>query len=977
MTARLTRRTVLRLGLAAGAVGTLGGRLSSPAGADSGGAFASAFADPAAEVRPKVRWWWPHGAVEIAEIEREVDQLAAAGFGGAEIADVHHSVRVPIDVHDHGWGTPAWVAAVEAALARAARHGMRLDITIGPSWPAAVPTITPDSGAAAKEVVHGRLLVGGGTTYAGPLPEPFQPAEEGVTEQPLLAVQAVRIDPTSSPTARTVLLVRSSLVDLTDQVVDGRITWTAPAEGQWFLVAYRVRGSGQLPEAGPHTEPTSYVIDHFSRAGSQAVIDVWERQVLTPRMRTLLRQAGGAVFEDSLEMEATTFWTPRLLEEFASRKGYSLLDFLPVIVRERERNVMAYDAETTRLVLNDYWDVLGRLYIDEHVVPVRDWANRLGLQLRVQPYGLQTDAMAAAAELDISEGESLGFKNLDDYRSLAGGRDMAGRRILSNEAAAYAASAYTTTWEKVVRTLNPQFSAGVNQTVLHGFSYADAPGATWPGFAAFTPYNGRIGYAESWGPRQPTWRHVDDMAGYFGRTQLVMQSGVAKVDVAFLRQKGYAGSGFGAAWFSAEGVQLGWTHEFVAPSLLELPGATIRHGRLNPDGPAYRVLVFEGDAFAGRAPVMPVRTAERLLSFAQAGLPMIVIGDWSLVRAYGQSEAGADARLREIFGQLLALPKVVNVADRPNVPDGLAALGLQPTVRYDAKAPLLTALRSDGDVDHFFFANNSATVVVDQWVTLPSGGRSPYLLDTWTGGIEPVGLFEVDGESVRVRIRLAAGQTCIVALAPPGRLAGAGPAVHAVATDAPEIRAEGGRLLLRSVADGTYTTRLSDGRVVQTAVSGLPAARDLTGWDLTVDEVLPGATATETEVVTHRLTLAALAPWFELPGLADASGVGRYRVTVDVGPEWTGTWLELGEVFDTFRVKVNGLSLPPVDQLRPVVDLGRALRPGKNLIEVEVATTLINRLRVAQPEVYGVAARQRYGLIGPVRLVPYAVDLLA
>ena len=41
------------------------------------------------------------------------------------------------------------------------------------------------------------------------------------------------------------------------------------------------------------------------------------------------------------------------------------------------------------------------------------------------------------------------------------------------------------------------------------------------------------------------------------------------------------------------------------------------------------------------------------------------------------------------------------------------------------------------------------------------------------------------------------------------------------------------------------------------------------------------------------------------------------------------------------------------------------------MIEVEVASTLLNRLRVVTPEVYGAAARQSYGLAGPVRLVPY------
>ncbi|MGW0580840.1 hypothetical protein ACWD25_33965, partial [Streptomyces sp. NPDC002920] len=84
------------------------------------------------------------------------------------------------------------------------------------------------------------------------------------------------------------------------------------------------------------------------------------------------------------------------------------------------------------------------------------------------------------------------------------------------------------------------------------------------------------------------------------------------------------------------------------------------------------------------------------------------------------------------------------------------------------------------------------------------------------------------------------------------------------------------------------------------------------------------------------------------------------------------TRLELGQLSDTARVTVNGVRAPAVDRLHPVVEIGALLRPGLNVIEVEVATPLVNRLRVARPDVFGGVARQDHGLLGPVRLVPYA-----
>ena len=102
---------------------------------------------PGTKTAAGFRWWWPHGLVDPDLVARQVDEVATAGFGVLEIADVTHSLRarnIEIDVASHGWGTPAWVSGVKAALDRAAKGTSRIDVTVGPSWPAAVPTITPD-----------------------------------------------------------------------------------------------------------------------------------------------------------------------------------------------------------------------------------------------------------------------------------------------------------------------------------------------------------------------------------------------------------------------------------------------------------------------------------------------------------------------------------------------------------------------------------------------------------------------------------------------------------------------------------------------------------------------------------------------------------------------------------------------------------------------------------------------------------------
>ncbi|MFD0853560.1 glycosyl hydrolase, partial [Actinomadura adrarensis] len=241
--------------------------------------------------------------------------------------------------------------------------------------------------------------------------------------------------------------------------------------------------------------PDCVVVDHFSRAGTRAVTDFWERRLLTPKIRKLLRKAGGALFEDSIELETEALnWTPGLAEEFEKRRGYALGPYLPVIVLNDEDPVFAYERDVTQHARHDFWLTVSDLFNENHFKPLTEWAHSIGLEFSSQPYGLQTDSIQAAATIDVPEGESLGFKNLDDYRALMGGRDMGGHKVLSSEAGAYQGGAYSTTWKKLLLTMGGAYAAGLNQTVLHGFSYATAPGVAWPGFAGFTPYSGGIGY---------------------------------------------------------------------------------------------------------------------------------------------------------------------------------------------------------------------------------------------------------------------------------------------------------------------------------------------------------------------------------------------------------------------------------------------------------------------------------------------------
>ena len=108
-----------------------------------------------------------------------------------------------------------------------------------------------------------------------------------------------------------------------------------------------------------------------------------------------------------------------------------------------------------------------------------------------------------------------------------------------------------------------------------------------------------------------------------------------------------------------------------------------------------------------------------------------------------------------------------------------------------------------------------------------------------------------------------------------------------------------------------------------------------------------------------------LIAWKDIPQLGSTvSGIGTYSTTFNFDTSNnTSAYLDVTEVFDTFRVFVNGQQLPAINQITKQIDLGDYLVDGENTLVIEVASTLANAV--------GSKKIQEYGVIGDVCVIPY------
>ena len=124
------------------------------------------------DMRPWVYNWWLGSAVDHAGLERQAEDVAAAGIGGIHVIPVYSSKLSP---GDRRFLSDSWIGAFREAVEVSEANGLGVDLTMGTGWCFGGPQLSEDEGCwtweinadAQKEPCRRRRVLWEGTNASG------------------------------------------------------------------------------------------------------------------------------------------------------------------------------------------------------------------------------------------------------------------------------------------------------------------------------------------------------------------------------------------------------------------------------------------------------------------------------------------------------------------------------------------------------------------------------------------------------------------------------------------------------------------------------------------------------------------------------------------------------------------------------------------------------------------------------------------
>ena len=886
------------------------------------------FADPPADCRPFVRWWWNGDRVEEGELKRELHLLKEAGIGGVEI----NPIAFPYGADTAGTrelmlASDEWTDLFKKTCEEASRLDLQCDLLLGSGWPFGAEYLPMEERASV--MLTNAIPLEGGTrfeTTADALCEAVDPGVTVPNPDRVFTLEKVLLTP--DPVSDI-----SQALDITALMADGRLILDVP-DGPHFLYALvRCDSFASVINGAPGAAGS--ILNHLDAKAVRKYLDHQADAIeghIGP-LRNYLR----SFFVDSMELEGCN-WVADMPEEFLSRRGYDLMPWLPFTMFKVGRlgEAINYNygagkspefAEQVNRVRFDFELTKAELLHERYTGTFLAWCRQKGVKSRAQAYGRGFFPLESSLGYDIPEGESwttnwlrhrLGEEMGDaDYRRgrgytminkyVSSAANLSGKREVSSEEMTNTYRVFSTSLELLKAGSDMGAFSGTTHPVWSGYNYSP-PQAAFPGWVQYGSY-----YHEN-NPWWPYWRLLND---YRARISLFLRNADMVTDIAILPANYDMWTTLGVQtdpfpWY----LNVPWTSlvweavhkngggaDYLSDKLLA--SCKVRGGKLCYGPESYGVLILpEVHGMTGEA-------LSVLETFVREGGLVLCIGclpDRSLgFKDFEERDTEFASRISDLSDafptNFVLLDKAADNAYLEWYADVQKNYNLPHAVSISSPDRFLLQnhYKMDDGSDFFLFSNvslkESHTTILEFDADI-TNGRACWLFDPASGIRYSIGMENLPGGACRCELPLGPSQTVILAF---GEIPG----------DAPEWTP------LPAVPENVI---------------------EMKEWSVSLQNPLDGFVSS---LQMHDLQdLKDQFPSFS--GQADYTS----DITLD---EFIPQYIDLGKVCEVAEVRVNGTSTGTRWFGRPVFDVSGMLHPGKNTVEISVRTLICNYM-LTMPE---------------------------
>jgi hypothetical protein len=511
-------------------------------------------------------------------------------------------------------------------------------------------------------------------------------------------------------------IAKAQVLNLTDKLQeDGTLNWEVP-EGNWIVLRFGFSLTGrQNHPASP--EATGLEVDKLNEDAVSRYINHY-LDLYKDATGGLMGEKGlSSIILDSYEAGHMT-WTDDFPQEFEQRRGYSILEWIPVLTGR-----IVESREASEKFLWDFRKTIGEMIADNHYDVIGEELNKRGMGRYTESH--ENQRIFLADGMDVKRNAEVPMSAMWTPGSLGGGKDedvrsegdiresasvanIYGKPFVAAESMTSAGKPFQEYPERLKRTADLELASGLNRFVIHT-SVHQPLDDKMPGFS-LGPFGQYFTRQETWAEQARPW--VD----YLSRSCHLLQQGKNVADVLY-----YYGENTNITWICREelpNIPPGLEFDFVNSTAL-IEAIEAKDGQLvAKSGNSYKVLMLDESAKWMTLPVL-----EKIQELVAAGVK--VIG----AKPEMSPSLSDDA---EAFQQLAD-----EVWQSPNIVT-LGTLKLQPDIFVKkAKNEILFRHRQTEDRD-IYWLNNRGAEPTSAEISFKVSGKVPKLWHPQTGKISEV-----------------------------------------------------------------------------------------------------------------------------------------------------------------------------------------------------------------------------------------------